>query len=59
MKSVREIRPLQTEAEWDQFTLVSANAYPGVRATDDAARRRLKERAQQMHVSHRQGIRLV
>jgi predicted acetyltransferase len=49
MKSVREIRPLQTEAEWDQFTLVSANAYPGVRATDDAARRRLKERAQQMH----------
>lgn len=49
MKSVREIRPLQTEAEWEQFTLVSANAYPGVRAIDDAARRRLKERAQQMH----------
>ena len=49
MKSVREIRPLQTEEEWEQFTLVSTNAYPGVRATDDAARRRLKERAQQMH----------
>ncbi|MCB8976430.1 MAG: GNAT family N-acetyltransferase [Ardenticatenaceae bacterium] len=49
MTQEREIRPLQTEDEWDQFALVSSNAYPGVRATDDAARRRLKERAQQMH----------
>ncbi|WP_420631160.1 GNAT family N-acetyltransferase [Candidatus Leptofilum sp.] len=49
MKNSREIRPLQTEAEWDAYTDIAVNAYPGIRATDEAARRRFKERGQQMH----------
>ena len=48
MKPGREIRPLQTESEWDAYTNISVNAYPGIRATDEAARRRFKERGQQM-----------
>ncbi len=48
MKEGREIRPLQTEAEWDAYTNISVNAYPGIRATDEAARRRFKERGQEM-----------
>ncbi len=49
MKQERVIRPLQTEAEWEQYTTIAVNAYPAFRATDEAARRRVKERAQQMH----------
>ncbi|MEZ4593370.1 MAG: GNAT family N-acetyltransferase [Chloroflexota bacterium] len=48
-QSNREIRPLQTEAEWDAYTTISINAYPGIRATDEAARRRFKERGQEMN----------
>ncbi|WP_420644025.1 GNAT family N-acetyltransferase [Candidatus Leptofilum sp.] len=49
MKKSREIRPLQTESEWDAYTHIAVNAYPGIRATDEAARRRFKERGQEMH----------
>ncbi|MCA9942243.1 MAG: GNAT family N-acetyltransferase [Anaerolineales bacterium] len=49
MKQKRVIRPLQTEAEWDLYTTIAINAYPGIRATDEAARRRFKERGQEMH----------
>lgn len=49
MKPGREIRPLQSEAEWEAYTTLSMNAYPGIRAADEAARRRFKERGQQMH----------
>ncbi|MCA9897618.1 MAG: GNAT family N-acetyltransferase [Ardenticatenaceae bacterium] len=49
MREGREIRPLQTESEWDDYTTLSMNAYPGIRATDEAARRRFKERGQELH----------
>ncbi|MCA9919890.1 MAG: GNAT family N-acetyltransferase, partial [Anaerolineales bacterium] len=49
MKEGREIRPLQTESDWDAYTTISMNAYPGIRATDEAARRRFKERGQELH----------
>ena len=49
MKRERVIRPLQTEAEWDMYTTIAINAYPDIRATDEAARRRFKERGQEMH----------
>lgn len=47
-KRERVIRPLQTESEWDGYTTISMNAYPGIRATDEAARRRFRERGQQL-----------
>lgn len=49
MKQERVIRPLQTEADWDQFTTIAINAYPGIRVTDAAGRQRFKERGQKMH----------
>lgn len=49
MKPEREIRPLQTEAEWDTYVTIFVNAYPAIRATDEAARRRVRDRGQQLH----------
>ncbi|VAW35000.1 hypothetical protein MNBD_CHLOROFLEXI01-730 [hydrothermal vent metagenome] len=49
-KGERVIRPLQSEAEWEQYVTIAINAYPGVPASGDAARRRYKERGQQMDV---------
>lgn len=48
MKPERVIRPLKTEAEWDRYTTIAMNAYPGVRVTDAAGRQRMKERGQKM-----------
>jgi predicted acetyltransferase len=48
MKPERVIRPLQTEAEWDQYTTIATNAYPGARVTDAAGKQRMKERGQKM-----------
>lgn len=44
----RVIRPLQTETDWEQYTTLAINAYPGVSVSGDAARRRYKERGQKM-----------
>lgn len=49
MKRERVIRPLRTEAEWDRYTIIAMNAYPGIRVTDAAGRQRMKERGQKMH----------
>lgn len=48
-KSKRVIRPLQTEAEWEQYTTIAINAYPGIQASGSFSRQRFKERGQQMH----------
>ena len=45
----RVIRPLQTEAEWEQYTTIAINAYPGISTSGDVDRQRFKERGQQMH----------
>ncbi|MCP4420396.1 MAG: GNAT family N-acetyltransferase [Chloroflexi bacterium] len=47
-KRERVIRPLQTEAEWDQYITIGNNAYPGASVSGEAARRRYKERGQKM-----------
>ena len=49
-KRKRVIRPLQTEADWEQYTTIAVNAYPGARVTDAAGRQRLKERVQKMQL---------
>jgi predicted acetyltransferase len=51
VKRERVIRPLQTEDEWDRYTTIAINAYPGVRVTDAAGRQRMKERGQKMHAN--------
>ncbi len=48
-KQDRVIRPLQTNAEWEQYATIAANAYPGMPVGDEAGRRRLIDRGQQMH----------
>jgi predicted acetyltransferase len=47
-KRSRVIRPLQSEAEWEQYTTIAINAYPGVQVIGVDPRRRYKERGQKM-----------